>query len=128
MDFVAVTFGIKVEVESTFLAEYSDPEQKKWVFAYRVNIKNSSKKTVQLLNRHWIITDGMGNEQEVKGPGVVGRQPVLPPGAEHSYVSGCPLPTSIGAMRGWYEMRGEDQETFEVEIPQFLLADPESFQ
>ena len=128
MDFVAVTCGIKVEVESTFLEEYSDPRQKKWVFAYRVNIKNSSTKTVQLLNRHWIITDGLGNEQEVKGPGVVGRQPVLPPGAEHSYVSGCPLPTSIGAMRGWYEMRGEDEELFDVEIPHFLLADPDSFQ
>ena len=128
MEFVAVTSGIKVAVQSTFLEEYSDPEQKKWVFSYRVHIQNSSDRTVQLLNRHWIITDGLGNEQEVKGAGVVGRQPVLPPGAEHSYVSGCPLPTSIGAMRGWYKMRGEDSELFDVEIPHFLLADPESFQ
>ena len=128
MDFIAVTCGIEVSVESKFLSEHSLPAENKWVFAYRVHIKNSSEQTVQLLNRHWIITDGLGNEEEVKGPGVIGRQPILEPGSEHTYVSGCPLPTSIGAMRGWYQMKGEDQQLFDVEIPHFLLADPDSFQ
>ena len=96
----AVTNNVRVEVESQYAPERSQPFQNEWFFAYTVRITNERDETVQLLSRHWIITDATGHIQEVKGPGVVGEQPTLAPGESFQYTSGCPLPTSTGVMRG----------------------------
>ena len=91
-------------------------------------IHNQSQQTVQLLRRHWIITNGFGEVEHVKGDGVIGKQPILHPNEEHEYISGCPLPTSMGSMKGSYQMRNEKGELFDVFIPEFLLAAPESYE
>jgi ApaG protein len=120
----AVTNNVRVEVESQYAAERSQPFQNEWFFHYTVRITNERDETVQLLSRHWIITDSTGHAEEIRGAGVVGEQPVLAPGESFQYTSGCPLRTSTGVMRGTYEMVTEDGDHFEVEIAPFALHEP----
>jgi|SRR3954447_22111215 ApaG protein len=117
----AVTNGIRVEVISQHSAENSRPSQGEWVFQYTVRITNLSSDTVQLLSRHWIITDGADHVEEVRGPGVIGAQPVLEPGQSFKYSSWCPLKTPTGMMQGTYEMVGPGGRHFEIEIAPFAL-------
>jgi ApaG protein len=120
----AITRGIEVRVESRYVPEQSDPERGGWLFAYTVRIANKGEETVQLISRHWIITDGNGNVEEVRGPGVVGAQPVLRPGEAFEYTSACPLRTDFGTMHGTYQMLTEDGEYFDAEISAFSLSTP----
>jgi ApaG protein len=120
----AVTNNVRVEVESQYAPERSQPFQSHWFFHYTVRISNEGDETVQLLSRHWIITDGSGHVEEVRGAGVVGEQPVLSPGESFEYTSGCQLKTSTGTMRGTYQMVTEDGSHFDVEIAPFALAEP----
>jgi len=120
----AVTRNIRVWVEAEFAPERSNPHQNQWFFLYTVRITNEGRKTVQLLSRHWIITDAMGDVKEVRGPGVIGKQPVLEPGESFEYTSGCPLTTPFGSMRGTYQMVTGDDEHFDIEIPTFTLTEP----
>jgi ApaG protein len=120
----AITRGIRVEVESFYIPERSEPGERYFFFAYRVRIANDGKETAKLISREWIITDGDGNEEIVRGDGVVGEQPLLHPGEAFEYTSFCPLPTEVGAMQGCYFMRSEAGETFRAEIAPFTLAVP----
>jgi ApaG protein len=123
--FSAVTRGLRVTVRAFYLADQSDPEEGRHVWAYRVRIANEGRETVQLLKRSWAITDGMGRTQHVHGDGVVGEQPVLEPGEVFEYTSGTPLATSSGFMRGQYHMIVTDTgERFDAEIPAFSLDSP----
>jgi ApaG protein len=115
----AVTENIRVEVLSRHSPENSRPRQGEWVFQYTVRITNQSEETVQLISRHWIITDGLEHVEEVKGPGVVGEQPVLAPGESYKYSSWCPLPTPTGVMRGTYQMLRTGGDQFDIEIAPF---------
>jgi len=120
----AVTEGILVEVASAYVAERSSPEDGEFFFSYTVRIANSGPGTVQLLSRHWVITDARGKVEEVRGPGVVGRQPILRPGESFQYTSACPLPTPWGTMEGTYEMLRDDGTRFDARIAPFELAVP----
>ena len=120
----ATTDGITVRVAVNFLPEQSQPEAGKWFWVYHIRIENGSHERVQLMTRHWRITDGAGLVSHVDGDGVVGEQPVLMPGQSHDYVSGCPLDTPHGSMEGFYTFRGEDGSPLEVRIPYFPLAAP----
>jgi ApaG protein len=120
----ATTGGITVSVETAYIEKDSDPDNQYFVWAYRIKIENNSANTVQLLSRHWKITDALGRQQEVKGAGVVGEQPVLAPGASFSYSSGTPLQTPSGFMRGTYAMRADNGREFDIEIPAFSLDCP----
>ena len=122
--YTATTRLIHVTVEPTYLDDQSVPIDDHYVWAYRVTIRNDGTETVQLLNRHWRITDSLGRLQEVRGAGVVGEQPVLKPGEAFEYTSGTPLPTPSGIMVGSYEMTNATGERFEVEIPAFSLDSP----
>ena len=122
----AITRGVRVEVESEYLAHQSDPAQGQWMHAYHITITNEGERTVQLLSRHWVITNGRGEEEHVRGPGVIGQQPVLKPGEAFQYTSGCPLDTPVGAMHGTYQMITEDGDRFDAEIAAFTLAEPYS--
>ena len=115
---------IKVTPVPRFLAEQSDPEANRYVFAYTITLENTGTVTTKLISRHWLITDGDGEVQEVRGLGVVGEQPVLRPGESFQYTSGCQLETPVGVMHGSYQMEAEDGIAFEVEIPAFTLAAP----
>ena len=117
----AVTNSIRVEVLSRHSPENSRPQQGEWVFEYTVRITNQGSETVQLISRHWIITDGQGQTEEVQGPGVVGEQPVLVPGESFKYSSWCPLRTPMGTMRGTYQMARASGEKFDIEIAPFGL-------
>jgi ApaG protein len=116
----AVTNSIRVEVLSRHSPENSRPQQE-WVFEYTVRITNLGSDTVQLLSRHWIITDALEHVEEVRGPGVVGEQPVLGPGQSFKYSSWCPLKTPTGSMRGTYQMVNAGGERFDIEIAPFGL-------
>jgi len=120
----AVTRSIRVQVEPEFLEEQSSPEDGHFVWAYRVQIENQGGDTVQLLSRHWTITDNMGRVQEMTGAGVVGEQPVLKPGESFEYSSGCPLSTASGMMMGTYTMVANGRDSFDVTIPAFSLDSP----
>ncbi|TKD50115.1 Co2+/Mg2+ efflux protein ApaG [Sphingomonas baiyangensis] len=120
----ARTRGIVVRTSVSYLPEQSDPERGRWFWAYHIRIENEGDGAVQLLTRHWIITDGRGLRHAVEGEGVVGEQPMIAPGASFDYVSGCPLSTPTGSMQGAYQMLGEDGETFDVAIPKFALVAP----
>lgn len=121
----AVTNSVRVEVESQYAPEHSQPFQNQWFFYYTVRITNESNETVQLLSRHWIITDANGHMEEVSGPGVVGEQPMLAPGESFQYTSGCPLKTSTGVMHGTYQMVvTEGGDRFDIEIAPFALHEP----
>jgi ApaG protein len=117
----AVTHEIRVEVMARHTPENSRPREGEWVFQYTVRITNQSDATVQLLSRHWIITDATGQVEEVRGPGVVGEQPVLAPGESFKYSSWCPLRTPTGTMQGAYRMTREGGEQFDIEIATFAL-------
>ncbi len=124
MSYSETTRSIEVTVEPTYLEEQSSPENRHFVWAYQVQIVNHGTERVQLLNRYWRITDAMGVTQEVEGPGVVGEQPILPPGGSFTYTSGCPLTTPSGIMQGRYEMQNEAGERFWIPIPAFSLDSP----
>jgi ApaG protein len=120
----AVTRGIRVHVESEYAPERSQPSQNQWFFLYTITISNEGPDTVQLLTRHWIITDGTGHIEEVRGPGVVGKQPVLAPGESFTYSSGCELTAPFGVMEGTYQMATDGGDTFDVKIAPFTLSEP----
>ena len=122
---VASTRGVRVEVSSRYAAERSNPEDGEWFFLYTVRITNQGGETVQLVSRHWIITDATGRVEEVKGPGVVGEEPVLKPTESYEYTSGVPLPTPSGFMTGSYGMVTQAGEHFDIEIPAFSLDSPQ---
>lgn len=122
-----LTQGIEVQVKPEYLPEESFPEDCKYIFAYHITITNRSENEVQLMNRHWIITDGHGVVHEVQGPGVVGQQPKLQPGESHQYSSFCPLPTPTGNMRGSFQMVNSLGAKFDVRIPLFFLRDMRNF-
>lgn len=121
----AVTRQIEVTVEPNFLPERSSAEQNRYFWSYTIVITNTGAETVQLRTRHWIITDASGRQQEVKGEGVVGEQPVLAPGEHFKYTSGVPLSTASGFMTGRYQMVSESGERFEIEVPTFSLDSPD---
>ena len=118
------TRSINVTVKPFYLEDQSAPDEDRYVWAYHVRIENRGSETVQLRNRHWRITDSRGQVQEVRGPGVVGEQPVLGPGQSFEYTSGTPLPTPSGIMVGSYEMETPAGESFAVKIPAFSLDSP----
>ena len=120
----AETRGIVVRVSVSFLPEQSEPGRGRWFWAYHIRIENGGEMAVQLLTRHWVITDGRGARHSVEGEGVVGEQPLIAPGDSFDYVSGCPLPTPTGAMLGSYRMMGADGAGFDVAIPRFALHAP----
>ncbi len=118
------TDGVTVRVAVSYLPEQSEPRRGRWFWAYHIRIENDSDRTVQLLTRHWVITDGRGARHSVEGEGVVGEQPLIAPGASFDYVSGCPLQTPTGAMQGSYRLIGEDGAQFDAAIPKFSLFAP----
>src|ERR1700681_1612093 len=122
----ATTKSIKVHVKSQYDPSRSNPNQNQWFFLYTVRITNEGSETVQLMSRHWVITDAMGKVQEVRGPGVVGNQPVLAPTQSFKYTSGCPLTTPFGSMHGTYQMVNQAAEKFDIEIAPFTLTEPYS--
>jgi ApaG protein len=120
----AVTNGIRVRVQSEYAADKSRPALREWFFLYTVRISNEGRDVVQLVTRHWIITDATGHVEEVKGPGVVGQQPILRPGESFEYTSGCPLTTPFGVMEGTYQMVPEQGAPFDAKIAPFTLSEP----
>ena len=122
--YTETTRSIRISVEPFYVADQSEPDRERWVFGYRVRIENAGPETVQLLARHWRITDGLGRVVEVKGEGVVGEQPLLEPGESFQYTSGTPLPTPTGIMAGSYQMVTDGGERFDVTIPAFSLDAP----
>ena len=115
---------IRIDVQTQYLDDQSHPDDNRYVFAYTITIHNEGREAAKLLNRHWIITDGNGFVQEVRGEGVVGEQPHLAPGEAYRYTSGAILETSVGTMRGSYEMVTDGGAVFEAEIPTFTLSIP----
>jgi ApaG protein len=115
---------VVVRVSPSYLPGQSEPEKSRWVWAYTIEIENRGEQTLKLISRRWLITDGQGRTQEVKGLGVVGEQPVLKPGESFRYTSGCPLSTPTGMMVGSYLMAPDQGESFEAEIPPFSLDLP----
>ena len=122
----ATTKSIRVHVKSEYDPGRSNPQQNQWFFLYTVRITNEGPNTVQLISRHWVITDAMGKVQEVRGKGVVGNQPVLAPGQSFEYTSGCPLTVPFGSMHGTYQMINDRKEQFDIEIAPFVLSEPHS--
>lgn len=120
----AVTRGVRVHVQSEYSPERSQPSKSEWFFLYTITITNEGSETVQLLTRHWIITDGTGHVEEVRGPGVVGKQPILKPGEAFEYTSGCPLTTPFGMMQGTYQMITEGGDRFDATVAPFTLSEP----
>ena len=116
--------NIQVSVDTEFLADQSDPDSPRWVFAYHITIRNEGSVSARLLTRHWVITDGEERVQEVHGEGVIGEQPHIAPGQTFSYTSGAILETEVGSMRGSYQMIGEDGTHFDAHVPMFTLAVP----
>lgn len=120
----AVTRQIRVSVLSEYAPARSAPADNQWFFLYTITITNQGTETVQLVTRHWLITDGAGKIEEVRGPGVVGETPTLAPGETFTYTSGCPLTTPFGMMQGTYQMVTKDGEEFDVTIAPFTLSEP----
>ena len=123
----AVTRGVRINVEARFSPNHSEPQKREWFFLYTIRILNEGEESVQLVNRHWIITDANGHVEEVRGPGVVGKQPTLKTGESFEYTSGCPLKTPFGSMRGTYEMVTARGERFDAAISPFALRENEAF-
>ena len=117
-------YALEISVATQFLDEQSDPDGERYVFAYTIRIRNLGRLPAQLLDRHWVITDGNGKVEEVRGEGVVGEQPRLEPGEAFTYTSGAVLETAVGSMQGSYHMSGDDGTEFEAPIPAFTLAVP----
>ena len=120
----ALTRGVRVRVRAEYLSEQSDPGHGLWFYVYHVVVVNEGDEAAQLISRHWIITNAEGNEEHVRGPGVVGEQPVLNPGQSFSYTSGCPLDTPSGTMHGTYQMITRGGVRFDAVIAPFVLAQP----
>ncbi|MBZ0115263.1 MAG: Co2+/Mg2+ efflux protein ApaG [Thermoanaerobaculia bacterium] len=120
---IAVTEGIRITVRSEYDPSRSAPDRQLWIFLYTVTIENEGEEIVQLLDRHWIITNESGSVQEVKGPGVVGEQPTLPPGGSFEYTSACPLNTPTGTMRGLYTLVRSDGRSFQARVGEFHLSE-----
>ncbi len=116
------TNGVKIDVGTYYIEEKSVPALNQYLFGYEITITNENPEAVQLLHRHWVISDALGRVEEVKGPGVIGKQPRLRPGDSFTYDSFCPLSTPFGSMRGTYKMMRDNGEFFEVEIPLFSLV------
>ena len=119
-----VTAGVRVRVRARYSPDHSQPSRSHWFFLYTITISNEGTVPVQLLSRHWIITDGTGHVEEVRGPGVVGEQPELDPGEEFEYTSGCPLSTPFGRMEGTFQMVRADRSTFDAHVASFELREP----
>ena len=117
-------YNIKVDVQTQYIAEQSDPEDERYVFAYTITIRNEGSVPAKLLTRHWIITNANGKTQEVRGEGVVGEQPHLQPGENFRYTSGTMLETPVGSMQGSYHLVAEDGSEFDAPIPPFSLSKP----
>ncbi len=117
-------YEITVSTRTTFIAEQSDAERSRYVFAYTITLKNTGTIAAQLISRHWIITDANNQSQEVRGPGVVGEQPILRPEQSFEYTSGTAIATPVGTMRGTYQMVGDDGLQFDAPIPEFTLSIP----
>jgi ApaG protein len=120
----AITQDIAVTVQPEYMVERSEPSKRQYFWSYEVVIENRGTQTVQLVRRHWIITDGRGQKHDVRGAGVVGEEPIIPPGDTYRYTSGCPLDTPDGFMVGSYTMVSEDGSHFDVAIPAFSLDIP----
>ena len=118
----AITEGIRVEVKARYAPEHAEPAH--WFFLYTIRVSNEGPETVQLLSRHWVIRDATGRIEEVRGPGVVGEQPVIEPGESYEYTSGCPLPTPFGSMEGSYQLVTESGIEFDAQIAEFMLREP----
>lgn len=116
------TNGVRIDVDTYYVADKSVPAMNQYLFGYEITITNENPEAVQLLHRHWMITDALGRVEEVKGPGVIGKQPRLKSGESFTYDSFCPLPTPFGSMRGTYKMMRDNGEFFEVEVPLFSLV------
>lgn len=123
-----MTHNIQITVTPRYLPEHSSDERQRYVFAYHVVIENLGEYAVQLISRHWVITDGDGEQENVRGPGVVGEQPTIKPGEGYQYSSACPLSTPVGSMYGSYQMVDEAGETFDAKISPFTLAKPGALQ
>lgn len=121
---VAVSGDLTVRVAVSFLPEQSAPDQGRWFWSYHVRIENGGEETIQLLERYWRIVDGRGNVHEVRGQGVVGEMPVITPGESYDYVSGCPLDTPAGSMRGHYQFVDGAGNRIDADIPEFTLQSP----
>lgn len=117
-------YQVDVSVETRFLAEQSQPEQNRFAFAYTITVQNNGKLPAKLLSRHWVITDGDGQVEEVRGDGVVGQQPLIQPGQSHTYTSGTVMTSKVGNMQGTYQMLAEDGKRFDAVIAPFRLAVP----
>jgi ApaG protein len=120
----AITRGIRIRVQSSYVPERSEPDQGSWFFIYTVEVANQGGDAAQLVSRHWIITDANGAVREVRGPGVVGEQPTLAPGESFTYTSACPLETPFGTMHGTYQMVTAGGDRFDAEIAAFSLGQP----
>jgi ApaG protein len=120
----AVTRNIRVRVQAEYAPQRSNPSSHHWFFLYTVTIANEGDETVQLMTRHWVITDGDNHVEDVRGPGVVGEQPVLRPGESYAYTSGCQLPTPSGTMEGTYEMVTRAGDRFDARVAPFTLSEP----
>lgn len=120
----AVTHGLRVEVDTRYSPEHSQPGANHWFFLYTIRISNEGSETCQLVSRYWIIRDATGHVEEVEGEGVVGQQPVLEPGESFEYTSGCPLDTPFGSMEGTYQMVTANGDHFDAEIARFDLREP----
>ncbi|WP_415890306.1 Co2+/Mg2+ efflux protein ApaG [Neptuniibacter sp. SY11_33] len=124
METIDLGNNVNIDVETNYLAQQSDPDSKRFVFSYKITITNHNDIPVQLLNRHWLITDGNQHIQEVQGEGVVGEQPVIDPESSYTYTSGAVLATSVGSMQGHYEMSTDEGTQFNAPIAAFTLARP----
>lgn len=122
--YAETTRGVTVRVSVSYLPEQSDPARDRWFWAYHIRLENQSDMTVQLLTRHWRISDGHGAQHHVDGDGVVGEQPLIAPGASYDYVSGCPLDTPSGSMHGHFTFIAQDGTAFDAIIPRFALSAP----
>ncbi len=123
---VSDKYALQVDAVAEYVASQSDPDENRYVFAYHITLRNTGKVTLTLQTRHWIITDGTGNQQEVRGEGVVGEKPRLAPGESFEYTSGAMLDTPVGSMHGSYQMLAEDGHRFDAPIAAFTLAVPRS--
>ena len=124
--FMTDQYQIEVRVLPEYMVEESEPEAEQYLFSYHILIRNTGTVAAQLISRHWLITDGNGDVEEVRGEGVVGEQPMLAPGEEFHYSSFCVLPTPVGLMQGSYQMVAGDGTAFDADIPSFRLAVPGS--
>lgn len=115
---------IKISTQTQYIPDRSDPEDDRYFFAYTITIENVGDYSAQLISRHWIITDADGGTQEVRGDGVVGQQPVIPPGESFEYTSGTFLSTPVGTMKGSYQMLGDEGDIFDADIGEFVLSYP----